>query len=52
MRFAWRHDLNPLHVSPIEITGIKHNMWVYNSFMCGIWILQWLFLILLVLFMM
>lgn len=26
MRFAWRHDLNPLHVSPIEITGIKHNM--------------------------
>jgi hypothetical protein len=27
-------------------------MWVYNSFMCGIWILHWLFLILLVSFMM
>jgi len=26
MRFAWRHGLNPIHVSPIEITGIKYNM--------------------------
>jgi hypothetical protein len=26
-------------------------MWVYNSFMYGIWILHWLFLILLVLLM-
>jgi hypothetical protein len=26
MRFAWRHDLNPVHVSPIKITGIKYDM--------------------------
>jgi len=26
MRFARRYDLNPVHVSPIEITGIKHDM--------------------------
>lgn len=25
-RFAWRHDLYPVHVSTIETTGIKYNM--------------------------
>jgi hypothetical protein len=25
-RFVWRHDLCPVHVSPIETTGIKYNM--------------------------
>ena len=49
--FARRHNLTPVHVSPIEITGIKYKMWVYNSFMYRIWILHWLFFILLVLFM-
>jgi hypothetical protein len=26
MRFALIHNLNPVHVSPIEVTGIKYNM--------------------------
>jgi len=26
MRFAWRNGLNPVHVSPIEMTGMKYNM--------------------------
>jgi hypothetical protein len=32
MRFAWRNGLNPVHVSPIEMTGMK-----YNILFCHLW---------------
>jgi hypothetical protein len=45
---ARRHDLSPVHVSAIETTGIKYNMWVH---IYRIWILHCLILILLISFM-